>query len=475
MSKNIFVKYLLVSTATIVLSFVLLGVSLLLSISNYWKNEKQNLLFDNANNAADSISLFVERDGYVIDSRLESVINLFSKSVKANMFVTDLNGKVLICSEDAGESIYKGLVLKKSIVNRAIKSQYSEYGTFEGLFKARHYVVGVPIQLTDETDVGLVFAAADAVSFDTLRKDIGSMFLIYSVLAALFSFVAFFIMTYKMIRPLREMAQAANSFGKGDFSRRLPVNSDDVVGQLALAFNNMAISLSSSENMRRSFIANVSHELKTPMTTIGGFIDGILDGTIDESKRDQYLRIVSDEVKRLSRLVKSMLDLSRIDAGELGVNICKFNINEIIYQTFLSFEQKIISRGIRLIGLEKLTGIEVEADIDLLHQVVYNLAENAVKFTNEQGTIEVLTETKHGNCCVTIRNTGMGIPAEELPQIFERFYKTDKSRSIDKKGMGLGLYLTKTIISLHHGEITVSSKEGSFCEFTFFIPQKYKK
>ena len=168
---------------------------------------------------------------------------------------------------------------------------------------------------------------------------------------------------------------------------RVPVTSADELGQLALSFNNMANSLSNSEGTRRSFIANVSHELKTPMTTIAGFIDGILDGTIPKEQEDKYLHIVSDEVKRLSRLVKSMLDLSRIDSGEMQLHPTNFDITNTIVTTLLTFEQKIDEKGIEIRGLEEARPQMVLGDQDLLHQVVYNLIENAVKFTNDGGAI----------------------------------------------------------------------------------------
>ena len=187
-----------------------------------------------------------------------------------------------------------------------------------------------------------------------------------------------------MVRPLREMSVAAKKFGQGDFTSRIEVTSDDEIGQLAMALNNMAQSLSQLESMRRSFVANVSHELKTPMTSIGGFIDGILDGTIPRSEEKKYLRIVSEEVQRLSRLVRSMLNLSRIEAGELKLNRQQLNIVDTICQTLFTFEQSIEQKRLDIRGLD-VGKVMVDADADLIHQVVYNLIENAVKFVSEDG------------------------------------------------------------------------------------------
>lgn len=233
----------------------------------------------------------------------------------------------------------------------------------------------------------------------------------------------------------------------------------------------MANSLTNSEGMRRSFIANVSHELKTPMTTIAGFIDGILDGTIPQDEQDKYLHIVSDEVKRLSRLVKSMLDLSRIDSGDMKIHPSHFDITHTVVNTLLTFEQSIDEKGIEIAGLEDAAPMQVYGDPDLLHQVVYNLVENAVKFTNQGGTIRVQIIDSVDRTVVAIENTGPGIAAEDLPMVFDRFYKGDKSRSRDKNGMGLGLYLVRTILQLHGGNIQVSSVQGQYCRFEFYVPK----
>ena len=297
------------------------------------------------------------------------------------------------------------------------------------------------------------------------------MFLIAAAAAFILAFVVVGLFSYRLVKPLRQMSAAAKSFGDGDFSIRVPVTSNDEIGQLATAFNNMADSLSGSESMNRSFVANVSHELKTPMTTIAGFIDGILDGTIPPERQSHYLHIVSDEVKRLSRLVRTMLNLSRIDNGELKLRPNDFDISEPVLSTVLTFEKSIDEKKIDIRGLDTLQPMQVHGDEDLLHQVVYNLVENAVKFTNTEGYISFNVSDSIDRIVITIENSGSGIQSDELPLVFEKFYKTDKSRSQDKNGMGLGLYLVRTIIKLHGGDISVSSVVNEYTRFSFYIPK----
>jgi len=224
------------------------------------------------------------------------------------------------------------------------------------------------------------------------------------------------------------------------------------------------------ETMRRSFVANVSHELKPPMTTIAGFMDGMLDGTIPQEKQPHYMKIVSDEVKRLSRLVRSMLDLSRIDSGELKMNRVRFDLSEVLFSVLVASEQRIEQKELSITGLDACERLEVEGDYDLLNQVLYNLVDNAIKFTDQGGTIDLRLSRRDQRAYVSIRNTGDGIPASEMPRIFERFYKSDRSRSLDKNGVGLGLYIVHTVIRLHRGEVSVRSVEGEFTEFSFWIP-----
>lgn len=300
-------------------------------------------------------------------------------------------------------------------------------------------------------------------------------FLAAAITTMLLSLVFIYVLSYHLSQPLRQMSNAAKKFAVGDFSARVNVSSQDEVGELALAFNHMADSLTASEGMRRSFIANVSHELKTPMTTIAGFVDGILDGTIPPERHRHYMNIVSMEVKRLSRLVQSMLSLSRIDNGELKLNCREFEMFSVIVNVLAGFEQKISAKNIEIKGLEDFVSLKVNADPDLMHQVIYNLIENAVKFTNENGFISFSAiETKY-DITVAIENSGPGIPPEDIRYVFDRFYKTDKSRSVDKKGMGLGLFITKSIMRLHSGYIYVESEPDKYTRFTFKLPIIIKK
>lgn len=481
--KSLFKKYINVSLLLVFLSFLILGIILILTITNYWSNEKRVLL----DNRAESIANFIRSNVAInqsIDGKTDSVsinradsitdfLKLYANDFDVDIIVTNVNSKsILVVSHD--NQIDVNMIIAPDIVQSTMNnSSYFAKGTLGGLYKSDRYISARPIYYNNGNDImGVVFVTTDTSDISSFTDMILKLFILSAFAALAISFLGIGIFSYNLVRPLKQMSQAAKQFGKGDFSVRVNETSNDEIGQLAVAFNNMAESLSSSEQIRKSFVANVSHELKTPMTTIAGFIDGILDGTIPPEKQSYYLHIVSDEIKRLSRLVRSMLDLSRIDSGELKLNYQSFDLLSTLVTVIITFEQEIDKKNIEIRGLDLITQKMVYADKDLIHQVVYNLIENAVKFTNEGGYIEFQINESFERTDFIIKNSGHGIEKSEIGLIFDRFYKTDKSRSKDKKGLGLGLYLVRSIIRLHGGDITADSVLGEYCEFDFYIPKK---
>ena len=490
-SSGLFRKYFLVTISIILASFVFIGGALLLLVSKLWMDEKINLLTENSISVAQNTSDVLESD-YLGESGRGSVIVIcntlmqISNAIEADCFITNLNGDVVYCKEilQSNMALYTGncmvhnqYKIPKEIMNSAVKGLYRSTGDLGGSLNSIHFVVAAPVVVNDEA-VAVVFATQPVV--DGLTPYVAAifkMFFIAALFALALTFVLVYLVSYRLTKPLREMSAAAKQYATGDFSKRINIkrskfriSGHDEIDELVQAFNTMAQALATLEMSRRSFVANVSHELKTPMTTIGGFIDGILDGTIEKEKETQYLKVVSDEVKRLSRLVTGMLNMSKIEAGELDLKPQRFDISEMIFRTMLGFEQLIDNKHIEVRGLDTLENNLVTADKDMINQVVYNLIDNAVKFTPEGGYIEVSSKSDIEKVIIKIRNSGKGIPSEELDKIFERFYKIDKSRSYDVKGAGMGLYIVKTIIELHGGQIVARSEPGEYAEFIFQLP-----
>lgn len=485
--SNSFRKYFTVISLIIIFCFIILGIAMLGFVSNYWQEENGDLLLENAQSISAMTSRIIDKETIQIN-RTSAIImcntlSVVSNSINADAFVVDLTGKVILCKERSsgtgdytalGEEceFHQGIVIGEELLQEIIESgNYVSYNYLNGA-QAKSHLAGVPVVLEGNV-VGAAIVAMPVSNLRPFMLEIFKNFLLASILALALAFVFVYLMTYQMVKPLRSMSAATRSFAKGDFSYRVHADGNDEMAELAAAFNAMAQSLATTEASRRNFVANVSHELKTPMTTIGGFIDGILDGTIPPEKESYYLKIVSDEVKRLSRLVKEMLNMSKIEAGEMKIKPTQFDISEKLFRILVSFEQTVDKKCIEIRGFDQIQGIEVEADEDMIHQVLYNLIDNAVKFTNNGGYIQVGAHVEDGFAIISIRNSGEGISSEELSRIFERFYKVDKSRSKDVKGTGLGLYIVKNIIEMHGGSIKANSVEGEYSEFVFRLPLKY--
>lgn len=479
---DIFLKNFILFAVIISVSFTILGVSLMAFVRGYWNDERTKLLKENTQSISQTVMSMMEKDE--MNDRfsskkilIASTLSVISTAIDADIFITDTNGNVVLCPERAQAKTEYGFTTcpkhDNMQISKAMLTQVTSDGNvFTGPISSNeteYYIVVHPI-IKNGTNIGYSIATMPKNSANSFLNDIMKMFLMATSIAMLLSFLGAYALTYSVVTPLQQMSKAAKKFAKGDFSYRVNVNSDDELGDLATAFNDMASELAVLEKTRRTFVANVSHELKTPMTTISGFIDGILDGTIPPEKEKYYLKIVSDEVKRLSRLVVAMLNMSKIESGNFKIKPHDYDISEQIFTIFLNFEQKINDKHIEVLGMENLSNTIVYADEDIIYQVVYNLVDNAVKFTNENGYIEVSAEKANDKVFIKIKNSGQGISSEEATKIFERFYKVDRSRSLDVKGAGLGLYLVKNMVELHGGQITVNSVENEYTEFTFCLP-----
>jgi len=269
-----------------------------------------------------------------------------------------------------------------------------------------------------------------------------------------------------------EINSVVNEFAKGNFDKRVEYESDDELGELSSNINRMANSLENLEKMRSTFVSDVSHELRTPMTTISGFVEGILDGTIEENEKDKYLELVLSESKRLSRLVNDLLNLTRVQNKETALQMSEFDIVDVTFQTLLKFEKQIEDGDFEIetnISDEKMM---VYADKDAIIQVITNLLGNACKFTPDKGKITISVTKNNTHTFVSIKNTGNGIEKDKLQYIWDRFYKTDSSRNSKISGFGLGLCIVKSIIDKHNQRITVDSVEGEYTRFTFSLESK---
>ena len=466
MKLKLFNKYFFTTFIIIAVTLAIMMMILSVVLNSYIVKSKQTVLTKACNEVKDFIEISVEKNGNVEKSALDQIINSVSVISQADVFTVDNEGSIIACgceNKNENESCrHNGMKISSSFTEQ--NKSVLELTNLD-IYDSLQYVTKTNLTYSNGEKYGTVFAASPVFEAKTLLFAVTRIFIISAIAPVIIMLIALYVMTYRLTKPLKLMSEASRAMAKGDFSKRIPVMSDDEIGELAVSFNMMTNSLAQLEGMRKSFVANVSHELKTPMTTIGGFIDGILDGTIEKDRQSYYLDIVSNEVKRLSRLVQSMLSMARLESGEFVLKPELFDLRELLCSIVISQEQRIEQKKLSIVGLDELQDISITADKDLIHQAIYNLVDNAIKFSPENGKITFTLKNENKKVAFTIVNNGKGIPENELPLVFERFYKVDKSRSASKNSTGLGLYIVKTIITAHGGNLTVSSKENVFTSF----------
>ena len=491
--SRLFRKYFISLSALILLVTTGIGIIMLTLVTHHYKQQELQNLYGSAKNVAGLAGDLLSVSGggdYVADYENALVIvcyaiKNFSENSDCDIFMTNTEGDVVICKEllDLGSeyvqnqvcSLHSKIKISKEQLEKIESGKQTTYmGEIDDSSQVPLSIAAAPIYISGKTPSlsGFIFVTKD--NHQNLTDAMGRIqlqFVVFGLLSVLIAFLFIDAILRRFIQPFQDILYATRQYAKGNFSYRIPDRpGSDETHELTRAFNSMANDLSAIENSRRNFVANVSHELKTPMTTIGGFIDGILDGTIPPSEHKKYLGIVSDEVRRLSRLISSMLNMSKIEAGELTPSFTKFSFSEMIVRTFLSFEQLISQKNITINGLDDLENITVTADPDMINQVIYNIIDNAVKFTPQDGTISVSCKAEFEKAVVRVRNYGIGLANEDLKLVFDRFYKVDKSRSLNTKSVGLGLYISKNIVELHKGKIYATSKDNEYTEFTIELP-----
>jgi len=450
------------TAGVVLLTLVLLGASFFALSYSYTRSERESEMRAKAEVVSRMVSAYVAGGSL---SGIRELANFAASVTDSNFLICNLGGNVLLTSDASLEG--RVLVLPEGMAQSILGGQDSfARTTLGGIYEDARFCVGVPIISMGQT-VGVVLAVADARTLTAMWHGFFSMFLMTSATVLLLAFVVSAWLSMRQSRPISEMAEATRRFADGNFDIRMRGYDDPTeIAELSVSFNNMADSLQETERQRREFIANVSHELKTPMTTIAGYTDGILDGTIPPEEQEQYLRIISDESRRLSRLVRRMLDISQLQSREL--HKAPFDVCESMRRVLISMEKKITDRGLDVNANIPDGSVTVLGDNDLITQVIYNLLENAAKFAREGSTLYLGLAVSNGKVFVSVRNEGDTIPADEIPLLFERFHKSDKSRSEDKDGVGLGLYVVRTILDQHKEHIAVTSEDG-VTTFTFTL------
>lgn len=492
MLKSLFSKYVITFVVLLLVSILVIGGVCASLINAYSMNLKQKELLRTVGTVASILDQLSESEEESLESlvnreaqQLASVLPIVVPDLETvTLFLTDADGRVILVmesGEDAEISVYTGAAVDRAeglndvqlpshlmmVIREA--GVLRDFDDADGLLHVRGPLCGVSIYGEDQQLSGALFAHTENQGMDMLLKATTRAMTVAGLWITLAALIAVYILSERITSPLKHMSRAVKRFGAGQFDIRVPVVGGDEVAELATAFNHMADSLARNEDMRRTFLANVSHDLRTPMTTISGYIDSILAGAIKPEEYERYLGIISLEVKRLSRLVSSLLDISRMQAGERKFDMVDFDACELARQVLISFESKITEKNLNVEFSCDRDKMIVHADRDAIHQVLYNLCDNAVKFSREGGHYLLTLRDSGDKVHVSVYNDGEGIPESDIPYVFDRFYKSDRSRGLDKTGVGLGLYICRTIMDSHGERIWVESDYGNNCMFSISL------
>lgn len=473
MRNNLFRRQFLLTAGLILLSFILLAASFTALSYRYMVREKKESMEENVSYAASMTQVILQRGFDPAEDAFPIYGPALSHISDSDLVLCDASGTVLrYIADGADVPDYVGSAISSDVTSQMIQNGIYSGMSDLGIYSGVHFAAGAPIFL--QTGQGdsmqyFIFMTASATDLVVLWKSLATLFFFVAVIVMCVACIACSIFSMQQVKPLREMADAVRRFGMGEYDVRVDdTGHKDEIGDLASAFNAMADSLANSEKRRQEFVANISHELKTPMTTISGFTNGILDGTIPSEKVNDSLQVISSETARLSRLVRRMLDVSALQARESVQSQVEFDISETMVQVMISLEGKIKNRQLDMDVHIPDDPVRVWGDPDGITQVCYNLLDNAAKFAAPGTAIAVTITTKGTKAYISVKNQGETIPPDELNMIFDRFHKSDRSRSIDKEGVGLGLYIVKTILNNHKENITVTSKDG-VTEFIFTL------
>ncbi|MBO4407443.1 MAG: HAMP domain-containing histidine kinase, partial [Clostridia bacterium] len=470
--KRLYVKIFLRVLLVLIFSVAVLMGVFFFQIYSYSEEETRGILKRDAERIASSMDLYFEWYGIPV-SMLSDSVRTVAENSEAEVMIVNTEGYILFkANKDEFYDFFTTYTyapdrvnIGTEIVDKVVsEGEYTGTDALAGFYPGTVYTVGVPVRsVGGERIYGVVLLSTRSGFLFNIASDIGVMALISLGVTLLVSLFLTYFTTSRVVKPINEMCRTVTAFSRGNFESRVRIRGQDEIAELGKAFNEMALNIEKTENIRQEFVANITHELKTPMTTITGFVDGILDGTIPPERQEEYLRIVSAETRRLSRMISQTLLASKLTTGEKEIEKKPFDLAEAMRRTFLGFEQLVEAKRLSCQIEIPETAVTVNADRDSVVQVLYNLIDNAVKYAFQGGTLRLTLKKSGDKARVEVYNTGRGIAEKDLPFIFDRFYKADTSRGIDKDSFGLGLYIVKAILNRHGESISVESEEGVYC------------
>lgn len=466
MKKSIFKRLFITYGITIILGFGILALVLMKLFSQYFIDSKKDLLLEYGQKITQDIAIGLY-SGRLDRETLNEDLRILDKFLDARIWIIDGDGMIFGVS-GTNEEKYLGQQVDSGRLGLLYRGKnIIETGNFGGKFRETVLTVGYPIFYNDEFKGG-VLVHASMPGIQKSFRDIYSMTILAIIFSGLLAYGILYFQIKRISVPLSEISKAAKVISGGEFQKRLEIKTGDEIEELAKSFNDMAESLEKIEENRRNFIANISHDLRSPMTSIKGFVGGIMDGTIPPEMQGHYLSIVMDECQRLIKMTNELLELNNIQQGKVEVNKINFELNEMLRRKLINFEKDITKKNIDVMLKFHDDSTAVNADKAMMERIITNLLDNAVKFTEEKGYISLRTREEKNKIVVEIINTCPNIDDSQLKSMWERFHKGDETRGIYKSGFGLGLSIVKEMIMLQGEKIWADNLDGAI-RFSFTI------
>ncbi len=460
----------------IFLSFLVLLIAVFGLITLYSTySTKQALIDEKIEVLANEADLIAEQTikgyfaGIFTDEMFENNLDFYSQTLNASLWIMDEKGIIYTYSTAEGHpDAPKNIFFLNQDFDLTTPQTFT--GDFYGTFKDEVISVAIPIENSGTGDnIGMIIIHSTLSQINTLQQDVFQAIYVPFLVMLIVSFALLGIISGKIMRPIKKINSVAEEYSTGNFETKMNITSKDEIGQLASTLEYMASELSKLDDYRKDFISNISHDFRSPLTSIKGYIEAILDGTIPPEKQEKYLNIVVEETNRLTKLTTSLLELNNADSYGLWLVFKDFDIVTLVKKAMRTFEGKCEVKDISLILNNHCEHTMVYADSTKIQQVIYNLLDNAIKFTPNGKSIYVTLTEKNDKLFVSVKDEGCGIPKESLKKVWVRFYKADASRGKDKQGTGLGLSITREIIKAHNENINVVSTEDVGSEFTFSL------
>ncbi|MCR5719017.1 MAG: HAMP domain-containing histidine kinase [Lachnospiraceae bacterium] len=471
MRKTLYLKFILAYFIFGIFAFITVTTVVPGMIRSHLLQNKADTLYTEASLIANTYASGL----YTSDTSLETVkTQLDSLSVYLNSYISIINPSGRVVLDTNSPLNVDNVVIIEGFDPSITGNSYYCIDNFFNTYDSDVLSVFAPITNSYKVQ-GYVVINSDMKDVEESCLKLLNTSYFSLIIIFLLSLIILIFFTDIVYLPLRKITKATEQYASGNMKYEFSVESDDEIGYLAACLNYLAGEIAKTEENEKKFIANVSHDFRSPLTSIKGYLEAMLDGTIPAEMHDKYINIVLNETERLTKLTNSLLSLNNLGSREMFLEKTDFDINETIRNTVSSFEGTCRKKNISVELILTDDIMYVNADFSKIQQVLYNLLDNAIKFSNTQSTITIETSLKNNKLFVSVKDTGIGIPKEDIGMIFDRFYKSDLSRGKDKKGTGLGLSIVKEIIKAHNENINVVSTPGEGTEFTFTLTQSVKK